>query len=74
MVSGSVDTGFRISVITVIYVCRHELEIYNSNKTIIAFRKKVALHVEKMPDTRLPTQILNYKPKGIRCVRKPRKR
>lgn len=53
---------------------REELEIFNINERLKDFKQNWKEHVDRMPDTRLTKQIMQYHPKGRRSVGRPRKR
>ncbi|KAJ4447240.1 hypothetical protein ANN_09244 [Periplaneta americana] len=52
---------------------REELEIFNINERLKDFKHNWKERVDRMPDTRLTKQIIQYHPKGRRSVSRPRK-
>jgi hypothetical protein len=53
---------------------RKELDIDSTQYKIANYRKKWIEHLDRMPDERIPKQILKYKPKGHRDQGRPWKR
>jgi hypothetical protein len=53
---------------------RKELDTDSTQYKIENYRKKWIEHLDRMPDERIPKQILKYKPKGRRDQGRPRKR
>jgi hypothetical protein len=53
---------------------RKEWDIDSTQYKIKNYRKKWIEHLYRMPDERIPKQILKYKPKGRRDQRRPCKR
>jgi hypothetical protein len=53
---------------------RKELDTDSTQYKIENYRKKWIEHLDRMPDERIPKQILKYKPKGRRDQRRPWKR
>jgi hypothetical protein len=55
-------------------VIRKELEISGIQDVRIKYKQNWINHLERMDNTRLPKHALNYKPRGRRDPRRPRKR
>ncbi len=53
---------------------RNYLGIYNLNGKIDEYRKAWRDHIDRMEDTRIPKQILKYKPRGKRNIGRPKRR
>ena len=53
---------------------REELGIFNMNERLKDLKQNWKEHVERMPDTRLTKQLIQYYPRGRRSVGRPRKR
>ena len=53
---------------------REELGIFNMNERLKDLKQNWKEHVERMPDTRITKQIIQYYPRGRRSVGRPRKR
>jgi hypothetical protein len=50
---------------------RKELDIDSTQYKIENYREKLIEHLDRMPDERIPKQILKYKPKGRRDQGRP---
>ena len=55
-------------------VIRKELEISGIQDVKSKYKQSWINHLERMDNTRLPTHVLNYKPRGRRDRGRPRKR
>ena len=53
---------------------RKELRITNILDKIDEYRKEWLLHIQRMPQNRIPLKSYNYRPQGRRSIGRPKKR